>query len=49
MDSFKCDCGEVLDWADFGTCEVCEKPKCPDCFTMDEDAEICDGCLDCLT
>ncbi len=43
-DKIQCECLEMSMFCDMTKCEVCEKTKCVDCFTMDEDSEICDKC-----
>lgn len=35
---------EELALSDMTECQICEKTKCVDCFTMDQDSEICDQC-----
>lgn len=40
-----CECGEVSELHDMTKCQRCEKTKCVDCFTRDEDAEFCDECM----
>lgn len=41
-----CGCGEVTELNDMTKCQVCEITRCVDCFTMDEDAEMCDQCIE---
>lgn len=44
-DKIQCECLEMSMRCDMTKCEICEKTKCVDCFTMDEDSEICDHCV----
>lgn len=42
----RCGCGELSVLPDMTECQFCEETKCVDCFTMDEDAEMCDQCIE---
>jgi len=44
-----CDCGELSELSDMDKCGWCDKMKCVDCFSGDENGDqCCDRCNDTL-